>query len=440
MALMHWTYGVKIVFKFVKDLLQLDLGAEETWFAKWRNDFQISLIAALYIDSTKQAHARAAFADLLKYTGITDGQLQWPDAYDQGKLAVYQYMTFSQKPLDQDRYPHATLHDVIRNTIVEQSTLRLSGLHVLEMAAKYVHKTAPTSSVWLKKGSFGLQINPPGEFEMRIQGVDYWVLLHLDTLLSPQRYILPEEVKELKWSDTPEKVHIAKARLVLYDSLEKAEHEGANGPKPDPELLSVFLWSKDHGVCTHAFEWCLRLIPIRQPGLLADADSTGMFIPETMGYEWIEHFIHVLCKGHARERNSPCRFLISHLVPKWTMLPSSWCCEFASAFLFSIVHLDGMHGLPAYQCFASDDRFMVSDERQAFLLFLATTLDLVKSSLTWGRLTSIEDWLAQFPVALENQGARTQIKHILATMKPQILEKTLGFFTELPMAGSWMDD
>ncbi len=38
--------------------------------------------------------------------------------------------------------------------------------------------------------------------------VDLWVLLHLETLLAPQHYLLPEEVKQLKWFDTPEKVHV----------------------------------------------------------------------------------------------------------------------------------------------------------------------------------------------------------------------------------------
>jgi hypothetical protein len=40
---------------------------------------------------------------------------------------------------------------------------------------------------------------------------------------------------------------------------------------------------------------------------------------------------------------------------------------------------------------------MPFDERQAFLPFLATLLELIKSSLTWARLTSLENWLAQLP-------------------------------------------
>jgi len=427
--------------QFIKDLLQLYLGADVTGTVKWDNSFQLSLIAALYIDSTKQAHARAAFADLLIHTSITSYEFLWLDAYDQGKLAVYQYMAFSKKPLDQDRYPHATHRDVIWNTIDELSTLQLSGLRVLDMAVKYVHKTPPTGPKWLSKGPHGLYIWDPDRKPVTpLRRVDYWVLLHLDTLLSTQCYLLPEEVKELKWSDTPEKVHIATARLVLYDSLEKAEIEGANGPKPDPELLSMFLWSKDRWVCTHAFKCCLNLVTISQPGILADADSTSRFIPEIMGYEWVEHFIHVLCNGHVWERGSSWSLLISHLVPTWTMLTSSWRHHLASAFLFSIARSDDMHVLPAYQCFVVGAATLPFEQLSAYLPFLATMLELIKSTLTWATLTSLEDWLANLPGAFENLDAQTQIEHILATMKPLILEETLALFTELPMAGGWMDD
>jgi hypothetical protein len=157
-----------------------------------------------------------------------------------------------------------------------------------------------------------------------------------------------------------------------------------------------------------------------------------MFIPESMGYEWVEHFIHVLCKGDYFERLASWRFLISGLVPKWTVLPSSWCCDFASAFLFSIVQPLNIHGLPAYQCLAEAHSWMSLDEQQAFLPFLATLLKLVKSSLTWVSLTSLENWLARLPASLENQDAHTKMRDILATRKPQL---TLEFFaTELPMA------
>jgi len=424
--------------QFVKDLLQWGQFAEHIWIESLHNDFQLSLIAALYIDSTKQAHARAAFADLLSYTSIKNHEMCWPGSYDQGNLAVYQYMAFSQEPLDQDRYPQATVHDVIWNTIVEQSTLQLSGLHVLEMAVKYVHKTTPPSSYWLKRESFGLIGIAPGDQSRKIlRRVNSWVLLHLDTLLSPQRYILPEEVKEVIWSDTPEKVHIAKARLGLYDSLEKAGHGGTQGPTLDPELLKVFLRSQDHGVCTHAFRWCLNLVPNSQ---IAGDDSTRVFIPETMGYEWVEHFIHVLCKGHAWERDSSWSLLISHLEPKWTMLTPSWCHDFASAFLFSIVRSGDMHGLPAYQCLILDATIVPFEQLSAFLPFLTTMLELIKSSLTWASLASLEDWLANLPGALKNQDAQTQIKRILAIREQQFAEEALWIFAELPMAGQCMGE
>ena len=397
--------------QIVNGLLQQPLGPDLAWFANLHHDFQHSLIAALYIDSTKQAHARAAFAELLQYTSIKTHLRRWPGAYDQGKLAAYQYMAFSKRTFDQDRYPHAIVHDVIYNVIDEQP-LQLSNLRVLEMAVQDIHKTAPHSPDWLKRESFGLTVTVPGDQIGRsLQEVDIWVLLYLDTLLSPQRYILPEDVKELTWHDTPEEVHIAKARLVLYDASEK----------PDPVLLSMFLWSKDHGVCTHAFKWCLKLVPINQPGTLAGADSTKRFIPEKMGRDWVEHLIHVLCKGKERERLLSWQCLQLYLKPKLTTLPISWCCDFASAFLFPTVHPSDMHEPPAYHSFAALARFMAFDELQAFLPFLATLLELIKSSLDWDRLKSIEDWLARLPVGLENQGAQTQIEHILAIRKQQLV-------------------
>lgn len=47
-----------------------------------------------------------------------------------------------------------------------------------------------------------------------------WVLLHLDGLF-PQGSILDRrDIEQLEWAGTPEQVHIAKARLALYDSLQ----------------------------------------------------------------------------------------------------------------------------------------------------------------------------------------------------------------------------
>ena len=273
--------------QFIQDLLQ--------WYQD--NDFQLSLIAALYIDSTKHTQARSAFRDILQYTRITNVQSQFSDAYDHGKLAVYWFIALSQKPLDQDGHPPASVYDVIAITMSWHSTLQLSGLHIMEIAVKHVHKTISVSSDWLKKGSIWLRVIAPGEQRPHPNiRVDPWVRLHLDTLLGTQHYLPPEEAQWLKWSETAEKVHIAKAHLDFYDSLAKAEHEGANVVKPDPVLLRVFLWSKDHEVCTRTFKWCLDLASISQPTTSGDVNSTPMFIPGTMGYEWVEHFVHVLCK------------------------------------------------------------------------------------------------------------------------------------------------
>ena len=424
-----WSDGC---IQLVEDLLQWN------WGSYYHHEIQLSLVAALYIDTIKQAHARSTFADLLGYTRITNIESQFSDSYDSGKLAVYWYMALTQKPLDQDRDPLVAPYGVIERTIAEYSTLQLSGLRILEIAVKYVHETAPSSD-WLKKESTHLEIIAPGQQCVRVTA-DSWVLLHLDTLLAPQPYIFPEEVKQLKWSDAPEKVHIAKARLGLYDSLAKAEREGAKGPKPDPELLRVFLWSKNRDLCAHTFKWCLELVHIGQSGSPGDGDSTETFIPETMGYAWVEHFVHLLCTSDGVQGIPAWGFLKSHLVPKWGTLPLSWCCDFASVLLSSIVHLEGVHGLPAYQLLIEGHSSMSSDLRKAYLPFLATMLQLIKSSLTWARLTLLENWLANIPDGLDDHDSRSQMEHILATGKDRLAEVTLGFLAELPMAGSWIDE
>jgi len=210
-------------------------------------------------------------------------------------------------------------------------------------------------------------------------------------------------------------------------------HEADKVSKPDSGLLKVFLWSKDYGVSTRAFKWCLDLFPISQSGTPGDVNSTTAFIPETLGRMWVEHFIQVLC-WNRWSFDSSWGLLLSALVPKWTVLPSSWCCDFASALIFSTVP----NGLPAYQCFV--DGSLSLDERLEFLSFLATLLELIKSGLTWAGLTSLENWLAQLSEGLENQGANTKIQYILATMKQQLVEETLGFFTELPMENEWLEE
>ena len=411
----------------IKDLLQWNPSSFML------NEFRLSLIAALHIDSTKQAHGRSTFADLLEHTSIKDVKFRFSTAYDHEKLAVYMYMAGTGKPLEKKDDSLPIFYEVIWNTIVEHPALQLSGLHILEIALKHVQNTKSLSPDWLNRLPSGsIFMRAGGHYVEQLGNSDYWVLLHLDTLLAPISYLLPEEVGKLEWSDTPAKVHIAKARLSLFGSLADEEHEAGKGPEPDPGLLRVFLWSKDHEVCTRAFKWCLSLVPISQSGTPEDANSTSMFIPEAMGYEWVEHFIHVLCKGSYWDRGSLWMFLISDLVPKWAVLPSSWCRGFASALLFSIVQPLDLHGLPAYQWLAESHEYMFLDAREAFLPFLATLLNLVKSSLTWVRLTSLENWLADLPEGLEDQEAQTKIQDILATRRPQL---TLELFaTELPMA------
>ena len=432
-ALNRWMWS-KDCIQFVKDLLQ----------SYQDDEFQLSLIAALYIDSTKHADARSTFGELLELTHITNIRSRFSDAYDQGKLAVYWYMALSQKTLDHPGLPPANVYNVIENTIATHSTLRVSGLRIMEIAVKYVHKATPLSSDWLEKRGHMVRVlgrgKQHGHFYTR---VDYWVLLHLDTILATQCYLLPEEVKWLKWSDKPEQVYIAKARLDFYGPSAETEHTGVNGPRPDPDLLRVFLWSNDYGVCTRTFTRCLALASISQPATHGDAHSTPMFIPETMGYEWVEHFVHVLCEGDHFQRVTSWIFLKSQLVPKWTTLPSSWCCHFASALMFFIVQLPDTHGLPAYQCFAQASAQTSAKNRQfdhpwglrGFLSFLATLLEHTKFSLTWTSLTSLETWWSQTPDEHKNQESRTQMEQILVATKQHLVEVTLGCFQELPMAG-----
>ena len=401
--------------QFVRDLLQWD------WRPYMLNDFRLSLIASLYIDCTKQAHARSTFVDLLKHISIEDVNFKFSGAFSDGSLAIYSYMALAQKPLPWDPDPLTILRVIIIGTISEYSTLQLSGLQILEIALKHVDKRAGYSSDWLKTVPYGLEMAIPGDSpRFTFIQIDYWILLHLGTLFSPRSYLPSEAVEKLEWSDTPENVHIASARLDLYDSLAKAAHEGAEVPKPDPELLRVFLWSNDHGVCTRAFNWCLDLVPTSQPGPPGEVNSAKML--ETMGPEWVAHFLHVLCQSEYSRRAGSWKCLISHLHPKWAMLPFSWRHEFASAFLFTVMNPVDTPGLPAYQFLVESHAHIPLDQRQAFLPFLATLLKLVESSLTPDSIISLENWLAKLPQRLENQVARTQMEGILATKKQQLQE------------------
>ena len=103
-----------MTFGQVDGIDALDLWSEECIqivedLLQWRcspyllNYFRLSLIAALHVDSTKQAHARNTFEDLLKHTSIADTEFEFSDAYDDGNLAIYSYMA-----LDQEHF-HGTL-------------------------------------------------------------------------------------------------------------------------------------------------------------------------------------------------------------------------------------------------------------------------------------------------------------------------------------------
>ena len=303
----------------------------------------------------------------------------------------------------------------------------------MDTSVKHLSPTASSSSDLLLRNDDCLECTPPGSRTTYYSSgpFDSWILLHLDTLLIQGSIIHPQELGQLELTDTPEQVHIAKARLALYDSLAGEETQRI---EPDPQLLKMFLKSKDYVVCTGAFRWCLNLVTISQP------DAAGMFIPVTVGYEWIEHLIQVLCGYSGYERVRSWEFLTEHLVPKWAMLPPSWCSAFASAFLFSNVNPSGMPELHAYQSFAetlSDwARPIHVAQLHLFLPFLITALKLTKAELIWYQLTSIENWLAHLPEILENQDAHAQLENILATRRQELVEETIGSFAELPMADS----
>ena len=270
-----------------------------------------------------------------------------------------------------------------------------------------------------------------------------WILLHLETLFSQNSVFHLRDFEQLEWADTPEQIYIAKARLALYDSLQGEGHKETTQLKPDPHLLKLFLRSKDYTVCTCAFKWCLNLATINQHSPAGDIHSAGMFIPETMGCQWIEHLIQVLCKNSRYAMVRSWEFLAEHLAPKWAMLPPSWCCDFASVFLFPNLHSLDMDEPPAYQQFSKALRDWEKGRQinQAFLSFLGAMLELIEHSLNQDQLTSLETWLTQLPEILENQDAYVKMENILATRKQQIADETLGFFAELPMRyPDWMND
>ena len=263
---------------------------------------------------------------------------------------------------------------------------------------------------------------------------NHWILLHLDTLFPHSSLLHASEPEQLEWADTPEQEHIAKARLACYDPLQEDEHNKRKQLEPEPHLLKLFLWSKDYAVCTIAFKWCLNLATIEQPNSAGDIHSTGIFIPEVMGHQWIEHLGQVLSRRRRYGRIRSWEFLAEHLAPKWDKLPPSWCCEFAFVFLFSNADLPDRHGQPAYQRLAGA-LIDVGHEQfnQAFLPFLGVLLELIIDSLNWDQLASLETWLAQFPDKFNTQDAHVKLGNVLVMQRQKM---TLELFEELPMTYS----
>ena len=404
--------------------------------------FQLALIAALYIDSAKQAHhASTAFAKLLTLINIPDltkDTWGWVDVYDQTKLASYWYMALFQEPIYQKYSQSSPVQDighVIIQVIDHCSEIRLSALHLLELSLKYLCAMASSSSNLLTRdmdGALCLRWTAPDGpiVHYSSQPFNPWILLHLDTLLSQSSLLHQGELEQLEWIGTPEQVHIAMARLALCNSLQGQEYKETKQLELDPHLLSLFLWSNDYEVCIGAFRCCLNLVTISQPNLTEDIHGPGMFILKTIGSQWIEHLIQVLCRAAEHDRSRSCQFLADNLAPKWAMLPPSWCYHFALVYLSSTVHLPDIDQIPPY-------RWVVERRiSQDFLDFLGTMLELTKHTMNQYQLASLDAWLAQLPEPLENQDARVTLKNVLTIRMQQIVDETLKFFTELPMAYS----
>ena len=402
------------------------LDAEVIW------KFQLPLIAALYTDSTKaSALPSTAFRQLLQSTNIpeiTEYTWDWASVYDQAKLIGHWYMALFREPIYMVK-PRIAV--IILKTIDRCSEPRLSALQLLDFSVKQLCITAPSSSNFPKRitnNIIGCTI-PDGPNHHSVFGpFSHWILLHLDTLLPHSSMLHAGDLEQLEWADTPGQVHIAKAQLACYGSLQEDEHSKMKQLEPEPHLLKLFVWSKDYSVCTSAFRWCLNQATIDQPSSVGDIPSTGVFSPDLMGHEWIEHLVQVLC-GNAF---GSWEFLAEHLVPKWAMLPPSWCCEFAFVFLFSNLHLPARpdrHEQPAYQCLAKALRFDMQSD-QTFLSFLGAMLEHIKSHLSWDQLASLETWLAQLPDNLKNQDAHVKLENVLAMTRQQMI---FGLFAELPM-------
>jgi len=394
-------------------------------------DFRLPLLAALYIDSTNAGgDAPGSFAKLLALRNFPDITLDswgWPDSYDHAKLATYWYMALFRDPLHDRGSKNDPIDGIIglfELTMTHSSEFTVSALYLLGVIMKHLRATTTSLDISREDPPLGDNLTlsctlPSGSRASRaIRASDPWVLLHLDTLVVQSSIFVQEDGADLGCPDTPEKVFIAKARLALYDELEEGgEHERVTAHMLDSKLLQSFLRSNDYEVCTGAFKWCLDLVATR------DSHGTQVFIPEAIGHEWIKDFTEVLCHGsNAR----PWEFLVAHLVPKWTMLPSSWCSAFALVFLTPRVSAKDPL-LPAYQHFATalirhSAKEIQIDQLRAFLPFIAVMLALIKHCLDRESITSIESWLAQLPECLENLVARAQIQKALATRIQQLRE------------------
>ena len=400
--------------------------AENVW------KFQLALVAALYNDSTKRAgHATVAFRNLLMLTNIpniTENTWDWVDVYDRTKLAGYWYMALFRDPIYQDNSPFRDLAYVITQTIGHLSDPRLSALHLLDISVKHLRGMASSSSNFVignaNEDSF-VQIAHDDLDGYRTSGpFNPWILLHLDTLFSPKSILHLRELEQLEWADTPEQVHIAKARLARYvDPLQGEGHQGAEHLEPEPHFLKLILWSKDYAICTSAFRCCLNLAAVGWPSSTGDIHSAGTFIPEAMGRQWINHLIQVLFGSSESEIVGSWKLLNEHMVPIWDTLPPSWCRDFALEFLFSDVHL---YNQPAYRCFTDAHRHEVGEIRNKrdFLPFIEAMLELTKHTLNQDQLTSLETWLVGLPENLENHDAHVKLENILATAKQQIVSET----------------
>ena len=409
-------------------------------FGEWNqgdnvSNFQFTLISALYIDSTERGHdTSAAFADLLELTtipNITKQTLKWADAYDQTKLASYLYMAIFQQRSHEGYITQDIGFDILQS-IADCSEIRLSALHLLDFSAKHICAMASSPSTVLTRerhrGCF-TWITPGGGHFVSVMEFKDWVLLHLDTLFYPSAIIFPHELARLEWDDTPEQMHIARSRLALYDQLQGEETKQTKQLRPEPHLLKLCLQSNDYKVCTGAFKWCLNLATTSSPG---DVGIAGIFTPEAMGCQQIEHLMQVLF-GLKAEIADSWEFLNKYLVPKWGVLPPAWCHDFASVFMFTNVYWQ-----PAYQLFT---QALIYQERenpnnQAFLPFIVGMLEPINHMLNWDQLTSLRTGLAWLPDNLQNQDAQVHVKleNLLATRVEQIVvDETLRYFVELLM-------